>query len=145
MVRIARRTQRVKTVSFSFVALMSLVIPLSAHAVGDSPIDQSKPVATWCSATLFACNGYVPLSDEQYLPPWTPAYKNVQGYYHDDVDFFTRLAQAGVPTDFHIFPGAFHGSENLAPDSPLSKEIWETRIIALNRFIANNASDTEEN
>ena len=66
-------------------------------------------------------------------------------FYDDDVDFFTRLAQAGVPTEFHIFPGAFHGSENLSPDSALSKKIWETRISKLRKFIAKGASDHEKN
>ena len=69
-----------------FMVTLGCVAPLTAQAVSDTPIDQSKPVATWCTPALFACDGYAALSDEQYLPPWTPAYKNVQGYYHNDLN-----------------------------------------------------------
>ena len=77
---------RVRRAAFLFAALLALVAPLSAHAVSDAPIDQSKPVSTWCTPELFACDEYTARSDEQYLPPWTPAYKNVQGYYHNDLN-----------------------------------------------------------
>ena len=81
-----KHVYRVKRALFLFISLLALVAPFSAHAASETLIDQSKPVSTWCTPVLFACDGYVPLSDEQYLPPWTPAYKNVQGYYHNDLN-----------------------------------------------------------
>ncbi|MCX6131562.1 MAG: alpha/beta hydrolase [Proteobacteria bacterium] len=51
--------------------------------------------------------------------------------------FFERLAKSGVSTEFHVFQGAFHGSENLAPESELSRKIWESRLGAIKRFIEN--------
>ena len=53
----------------------------------------------------------------------------------ENSSFFTRLENSGVSTEFKIFPGAFHGSENLAPESGLSKEIWKSRFEAIERFI----------
>jgi acetyl esterase/lipase len=49
--------------------------------------------------------------------------------------FFERLSSAGVSTEFQVFQGAFHGSENLAPESELSRKIWERRLGAIERFI----------
>ena len=53
----------------------------------------------------------------------------------ENSSFFTRLENSGVITEFKIFPGAFHGSENLAPESGLSKVIWKSRFEAIERFI----------
>ena len=61
-----------------------------------SQVDQTKPVSLYCDATLYACNGYTPLADEQYLPPWTPAFKNVQGYYHNDLVGLYRFPSYAV-------------------------------------------------
>ena len=67
-----------------------------------------------------------------------PCYSDVGSFdlFRDENSlFFERLAQSGVPTEFKLFPGAFHGSENLAPESDLSKAIWESRFNAIKRFI----------
>ena len=56
-------------------------------------------------------------------------------FLDENSSFFERLSGAGVSTEFHVFHGAFHGSENLAPESELSKKIWESRLGAIARFI----------
>lgn len=54
--------------------------------------------------------------------------------FRDDVlNFAQRLAEAGVPTELHHYPGAFHASEEIAPDADLSLRITSTRIAALRR------------
>ena len=53
----------------------------------------------------------------------------------EDMEFAQRLIKAGVTTEFHLYPGAFHASEILAPDAALSKRIWEVRYSALKRAL----------
>jgi acetyl esterase/lipase len=56
-------------------------------------------------------------------------------FLDENSSFFKRLSDAGVSTEFQVFQGAFHGSENLAPESELSRKIWERRLGAIERFI----------
>ena len=56
-------------------------------------------------------------------------------FLDENSSFFRRLSDAGVSTEFQVFQGAFHGSENLAPESELSRRIWERRLGAIERFI----------
>lgn len=46
-----------------------------------------------------------------------------------------RLAAAGVPTELHLYPGAYHASELFAPEARLSERIWSTRFSALRRAL----------
>jgi len=70
------------------------------------------------------------------LPPCYSDVGNFDLFRDENTLFFDRLAKSGVPTEFKVFSGAFHGSENLAPESELSKAIWEKRFSALKQFIA---------
>ena len=54
----------------------------------------------------------------------------------EDIALVTRLNQAGVATEFHLYPGAYHASEVFAPEAALSQRIWATRIDALKRALA---------
>ena len=54
----------------------------------------------------------------------------------EDIAFAMRLMQAGVPTELHVNPGAYHASEVLAPETALSKRIWERRFDALRRGLS---------
>jgi len=56
-------------------------------------------------------------------------------FLDENSSFFKRLSDAGVSTEFQVFQGAFHGSENLAPESELSRKIWQSRLGAIERFI----------
>ena len=53
--------------------------------------DESKPIATYCQPDMYACPDYKPLADEQFLPPWAPGFRNIQGYYHNDLTGLTRM------------------------------------------------------
>ena len=70
---------------------MSILISLIASPFGkaDTPatnsLDESKPIMSYCQPEMYACEGFVPASPEQYLPPWTPGFRNYQGLYHNDV------------------------------------------------------------
>jgi len=69
------------------------------------------------------------------LPPCYSDVGNFDLFRDENTIFFDRLAKSGVTTEFKVFLGAFHGSENLAPESKLSKAIWEKRFGALKQFI----------
>lgn len=53
----------------------------------------------------------------------------------EDLAFAGRLAAAGVPVELHLYPGAFHASELLAPDAALSLRMLATRHDALRRAL----------
>jgi acetyl esterase/lipase len=67
------------------------------------------------------------------LPPTFIDVGELDLFRDENLIFATRLLQAGVPTEFHIYPGAYHASENLAPEAALSQRIWEVRLAALAR------------
>ena len=52
------------------------------------------------------------------------------------VDFAARLLRARVSTELHVYAGAFHGSEALAPQAALSRRIARTRLDAIRRALA---------
>jgi acetyl esterase/lipase len=56
-------------------------------------------------------------------------------FMDEDVDFANRLQEAGVPTELHVYAGAYHASEVFAPTSALSQEIWANRLAALHRAL----------
>jgi len=70
------------------------------------------------------------------LPPAFIDVGTVDMFRDEDITFAMRLMQAGVPTELHVNPGAYHASENLAAQAALSERIWERRIDALRRALA---------
>lgn len=69
------------------------------------------------------------------LPPMFIDVGDVDLFRDEDVAFAARLLQSGVPTELHVYPGAYHGSEDFAPTAPLSQKIWAARIAALQRAL----------
>lgn len=61
-------------------------------------------------------------TDLSGLPPAFMSVGAVDGFRDEDVDFALRLNHAGVPTELHVYPGACHGFNLLAPDVPVSKQ-----------------------
>jgi acetyl esterase/lipase len=57
-------------------------------------------------------------------------------FMQETVDFATRLLNAGVTAELHVYPGADHASEIFEPSSDLSRQIWRTRFAALERALA---------
>jgi acetyl esterase/lipase len=70
------------------------------------------------------------------LPPTYIDVGTVDLFRDEDITFAMRLMQAGVPTELHVNPGAYHASENFAPEAPLSQRIWASRIDAFRRALA---------
>ncbi|PSK96008.1 acetyl esterase/lipase [Murinocardiopsis flavida] len=51
------------------------------------------------------------------------------------IDYARRLVQAGVSTEFHLYPGAFHGFDVLAPDAEISRRAVDDHHAALRRAL----------
>ena len=72
-------------------------------------------------------------TDLSGLPPALVTVGAVDGFRDEDVDYALRLNQAGVPTELHVYPGACHGFNVMAPDAPVTKQClrdvegWLTR------------------
>jgi len=75
-------------------------------------------------------------TDLSGLPPAFIDVGTLDLFRDEDIAFAQRLIQAGVPTEFHVYPGAYHASEVFAPAAALSQRIWATRIAALQRAFA---------
>jgi acetyl esterase/lipase len=54
----------------------------------------------------------------------------------EDVLYASRLALAGVPTELHVVPGAFHAFDILVPAAPLSIQFSQAWNAALKRAFA---------
>ena len=44
-------------------------------------------------------------------------------FLDEDIDYAQRLLQSGTPAELHIYTGAIHGFDTLAPDSALARHI----------------------
>ena len=113
---------------------------LSSHEIIDIGVwDRKANVEAWgWYLSGKGADGYAAPIRSKNLTNLPQCYSDVGEFdlFRDEnSSFFTRLEDSGVITEFKIFPGAFHGSENLAPESGLSKEIWKSRFEAIERFI----------
>ncbi|MFI6734285.1 alpha/beta hydrolase [Nonomuraea sp. NPDC050451] len=67
------------------------------------------------------------------LPPAFIDVGELEVFRDEDVDYALRLSQAGVSTELHLYPGAFHGFDGMVPDAELSKRARAARLAALKR------------
>src|SRR6201997_525786 len=56
-------------------------------------------------------------------------------FIDENIEYAQRLIQAGVPTELHVYPGAFHGFDLFAPSARVSKQFKADRDNALKRAI----------
>ncbi len=75
-------------------------------------------------------------TDLSGLPPTYVMAGSLDGFVDEDIDYATRLNQAGVPTELHVYPGAPHGFEGFVPQAAVSKQArrdindWLGRMVA---------------
>ncbi|MFC6084591.1 alpha/beta hydrolase [Sphaerisporangium aureirubrum] len=67
------------------------------------------------------------------LPPAYVDVGELEVFRDECIDYAARLARAGVSTEFHLYPGAFHGFDWLLPDTALSRRAADLRTSALRR------------
>lgn len=69
------------------------------------------------------------------LPPTYISVGALDLFVHENIEFAQRLIRAGVPTELHVYPGAYHGFE-LDPVPQISQTSLETSKAALGRALA---------
>lgn len=68
------------------------------------------------------------------LPPTFISVGSLDLFLEEDLEFARRLMRVGVPTELHVYPGAFHGYM-MAADSWLAQAYFNDYIAALNRAL----------
>jgi acetyl esterase/lipase len=70
------------------------------------------------------------------LPPAFIDVGSVDVFRDEDIDYAARLSRAGIPVEFHLWPGGFHGFESVGPDSALARAAVAARAGYLRRAVA---------
>jgi len=73
--------------------------------------------------------------DYSNLPPTFTFIGDLDPFRDETITYVQKLRQHGVPVEFHLYPGCFHGHENLVPNATISKEANETYERALKRAL----------
>lgn len=69
------------------------------------------------------------------LPPTFIYTGGLDLFLEEDIEYARRLMRAGVPTELHVYPGAFHGFE-VAAESQVAQQALRDTVAALRRFMA---------
>jgi acetyl esterase/lipase len=67
------------------------------------------------------------------LPPTFISVGSLDLFVNESIDYARRLINAGVRTELYVAPGAFHGSEGMAPDAAVSRDQRAAAQAALRR------------
>jgi triacylglycerol lipase len=68
------------------------------------------------------------------LPPTFISTGALDLFLEEDIEYARRLIRVGVPTELHVYPGAFHGFD-MAPDASVSRQARRDSREALARFL----------
>ena len=74
-------------------------------------------------------------TDLRDLPPTLLQVGQLDLFLEEDLDYATRLMQAGVPTELHVYPRAYHGFD-LAREARVSQAMSRDRLHAFQRAFA---------
>ncbi|MGO8947884.1 MAG: alpha/beta hydrolase [Ktedonobacterales bacterium] len=80
---------------------------------------------------------YAAAARAEHLEGLPPAYISVGSldlFLEEDVEYARRLLRAGVPTELHVYPGAYHAYQ-WTPDAWMSQAEAQNRIEALRRAL----------
>ncbi|GAA4524103.1 alpha/beta hydrolase [Amycolatopsis samaneae] len=75
-------------------------------------------------------------ADLSGLPPAFVEVGAVEIFRDEDVDYARRLWQAGVPTELHVWAGAYHGFDRFAPEAEATTAALAARSSWLRRVLA---------
>jgi acetyl esterase/lipase len=75
------------------------------------------------------------------LPPTYITVGDLDAFLDEDIAYAQALLQAGVPTELHVYPGAFHGSDNFVSRSALSRRWKADERAALDRALNRSEGD----
>jgi acetyl esterase/lipase len=60
---------------------------------------------------------------------------SVETFRDEAIDYAARLSRAGVPVEFHLWPGGFHGFEGMAPQTALAQASRAARLSFIRRIL----------
>lgn len=80
------------------------------------------------------------VSDLSGLPPAFMTVGALDLFLEEDMEYARRLIRSGVPTEFHVIPGAFHGFGVAGTDTPQVKMLLRLQRDALVRAFVSGAS-----
>lgn len=70
------------------------------------------------------------------LPPTFIAVGGIDLFVDEDIAYARRLIQAGVPTELHVYPGAYHAFDRIAPETAIARRFTADKMGALRRALA---------
>jgi len=118
----------------------------SSHAITDMRVwNRAKSLSGWKAYLGSDHQGEVSpyaaptrMEDLSSLPPAYIMVGELDLMRDENIEYATRLMQAGVSTELHVIPGAFHGFEFLVPNAAVSirarSECTEALKYALSRW-----------
>jgi len=74
-------------------------------------------------------------TDLSGLPPALVSVGELDLFLNENIAYARRLIEAGVPTELHVYPGAYHGFNSFAPDAQVSKRFNEEFSMVLKRAL----------
>ncbi len=75
-------------------------------------------------------------TDMSGLPPAFIDVATTETFRDEDVDYATRIWQAGGVAELHVWPGGCHGFDTFVPDASISREARAARLRWLRRLLA---------
>lgn len=75
-------------------------------------------------------------ADVNGLPPTYIVVGELDLFLLENIDYARRLLQAAIPTELHVYPGAFHGFDVFAPTAAISQCFAMDRDRALKRALS---------
>ena len=69
------------------------------------------------------------------LPPAYTFIGQLDPFRDETLEYVARLAQAGVPVEFHLYPGCFHGFDSIFNDAKVSRRARSECINALSQAL----------
>jgi triacylglycerol lipase len=74
-------------------------------------------------------------TDLKGLPPAYIPVGDLDLFLDENITYAQRLLAAGVPTELHVYPGAFHGFNGFVPGAEVSRRFNADRDNALKRML----------
>ncbi len=116
----------------------------SSHAIADSRVwNRAANLAGWNAYLSGNAGGddvspYAAPARATDLSGLPPAYINVGTldlFVDEDIAYAQALLAADVPVELHVYPGAFHGSNAMVPNSEISTRWNSDELAALDRAL----------
>jgi acetyl esterase/lipase len=119
------------------------VLPAS-HAITDGRVwNREKNLLGWKaylgrdggSSDVPAYAAAYRATDLRGLPPAYISVGDLDLFLDENIEYAQRLLQADVPTELHVYPGAYHGFDGYAPFSKIAQRFNDERDHALIRAL----------